>query len=248
MRREAVTGLDVPETTIEHKQILGRKLFLQRIYREWYAFLLGAVPDGIKGAVLELGAGGGFLRELRPEVVVTDMLPVEGLSCLCSALALPFHESGLRAILMTNVLHHVPDVRAFFEQATVCVAPGGVIAMVEPWLTPWSRFVYGRLHHEVCAPDAEDWKFTSSGPLSGANEALPWIVFERDRRLFEQEFPQWRIEQVQPFMPVGYLLSGGFSTRLSMPGCVYGLCRRVEEALLPRRWGAMFAKIVLRRE
>jgi len=241
-----MTNLDDPKTTIEHKQILNRKLFLRRIYEEWYAFLLGAVPE-IDGAVLELGAGGGFLRELYPEVVASDMLAVEGLSCLCSAHDLPFHKAGLRAILMTNVFHHVPDVRLFFAQATTCVAPGGVIVMIEPWLTPWSRFVYNRLHHEPCVPDAHDWKFASSGPLSGANEALPWIVFERDRQIFERDYPGWRIDLVEQFMPVGYLLSGGFATRLSMPACMFRLCRRIEEALLPRKLCAMFVKILLRR-
>jgi hypothetical protein len=42
-------------------------------------------------------------------------------------------------------------------------------------------------------PDAADWSFPAVGPLSGANGALPWILFERDRARFEREFPQWVI-------------------------------------------------------
>src|SRR5262249_31802772 len=40
-----------------------------------------------------------------------------------------------------------------WPQATRCVRSGGVVAMIEPWVTPWSRFVYTRLHHEPFQPE-----------------------------------------------------------------------------------------------
>ena len=88
----------------------------------------------------------------------------------------------------------------------------------------------------------------TAGPLSGANGALPWIIFARDRLKFEQEFPQWQIELIKPIMPFRYLLSGGVSLRGLAPGWSFGLWRHVENAL--GRWSnqlAMFAQIVLRR-
>jgi len=42
------------------------------------------------------------------------------------------------------------------------------------------------LHHEPFNARSEHWRFDSSGPLSGANGALAWIVFRRDRRRFEK--------------------------------------------------------------
>src|SRR5439155_19313772 len=130
-------------------------------------------------------------------------------------------DGSLRAIVMTDVFHHLPRSRDFFREATRIVRPGGVMAMIEPWVTPWSKLVYTRLHHEPFRPDATEWEFPSTGPLSGANGALPWIVFHRDRGVFQRDFPQWQIERVDPIMPLRYLLSGGVSMRSLVPSMMF---------------------------
>lgn len=115
--------------------------------------------------------------------------------------------------------------------------------MLEPWRTPWSEWVYSNLHPEPFQPDS-GWETPSTGPLSGANGALPWIVFERDRAIFEAQFPQWRIVGIELMMPFSYLLSGGVSMRSLIPGWMYGPVRSLEKRLTQKRW-AMFALIEL---
>src|SRR5207253_2508282 len=103
-------------------------------------------------------------------------------------------------------------------------------------------------HHEPFQPETPSWELPSSGPLSSANGALPWVIFVRDRVKFTQEFPEWRVELIKPIMPFRYLLSGGVSLRGLAPGCSFGLWRQLENAL--HNWNnqlAMFAQIVLRR-
>ncbi len=158
------------------------------------------------------------------------------------------NSGALRAIVLVDVLHHVPDCRSFLAEAARCVRPGGVIVAIEPWVTRWSRFVYGRLHHEPFDPERQDWTFPSSGPLSGANGALPWILLARDRERFEAEFPEWRIRAIRPTMPFSYLLSGGISFRASAPGSLYPAVRAAERLAAP--WMdqlAMFAQLILGR-
>jgi hypothetical protein len=89
---------------------------------------------------------------------------------------------------------------------------------------------------------------SGTGPLSAANGALPWILFERDRVRFEREFPFWRVVSIDPGMPMRYLLSGGFTAPGIMPSWTSGTWRRVEKGLGPlaRKFG-MFAKIVVSR-
>jgi SAM-dependent methyltransferase len=159
---------------------------------------------------------------------------------------LPFANDTLRAILMTGVLHHIPDVRQFFSEATRCLRPGGKIVMIEPWATSWSRQVYTRMHHEPFEPDASQWHFPSNGPLSDANSALPWILFDRDRATFKREFPLLEVESIKPMMPFLYLLSGGLSMRSLMPGWSFRPWCFVESLFQPwmNSW-AMFARIVL---
>lgn len=55
------------------------------------------------------------------------------------------------------------------------------------------------------------------GALSGANVAIIWIIFERDRYLFEQEFPESQIFDISLHTPLSYLLSGGLSVRQLAP-------------------------------
>ena len=237
--------LDSPGTTRVRRQIIQSKPFLRRVYEQWYRHIVADVPSG-PGAVVELGAGAGFLHGFIEDLITSDVLAVEDLSVQFDAHDLPFQTACLRAIVMTNVLHHVPQPRRFFTAATRCVRPGGAIVMIEPWVSPWSRFVYQGLHHEPFEPEAAAWEFPRSGPLSGANGAGPWIVFHRDRARFEREFPSWRIERVRPLMPFSYLLSGGVSMRTLMPGWGFGACRALERVLEPwMRWMAMFAQVTL---
>ncbi len=247
LQHPLTAGLDVddPETTSRRRAIIRGKRFLSRLYSEWYDLIRARLPSGA-GDVVELGSGAGFLKERIPGAVTTDVFPVEGVDLVLPPDGrLPFPDGAVKAVVMTDVLHHIPAPRALFREAARAVRPGGAMVMIEPWVSPWSRFVYGRLHSEPFRPEAETWEFPSTGPLSGANGALPWILFHRDRARLEKEFPEWRIAAVEPLMPVAYLLSGGVSMRALCPGWMYGPCRAVERALGPG--AAMFALIVLDR-
>ena len=239
--------LDDPATTGLRRRIIEDKPLLREIYTEWYAMIARAIPDG-PGHVLELGSGPGFLADFVPGLISSDTFRCPGIRIVADGLHLPLAAGTLRGIAMTNVLHHLPDARRFFSEAAACVRPDGVIVIVEPWVTPWSRLIYTRLHHEPFEPDASDWEFPSTGPLSGANGALPWILFERDRPQFEREFPQWSIESIAPSMPFRYLVSGGISLRSLMPAWSSALWRALEGAMggCSARM-AMFACIRLRR-
>jgi SAM-dependent methyltransferase len=240
-------GLDIdsPETTRLRKRIIREKGFLYRVYREWYRRIAAEVPPG-PGDVLELGSGAGFLKEHIPDLITSEVFPVEGVDRIVDAAELPFGSAALRAVVMTNVFHHLPEPRRFLDEASRCVRPGGRVVMLEPWNTPWSRLIYTRLHHEPFDPAAPEWGFAGHGPLSDANGALPWIVFARDRPRYEQLYPQWRVKKIVGLMPFRYLLSGGVSLRSLMPAWTFGFWKCVEAALTPcMPLLAMFALVVL---
>jgi SAM-dependent methyltransferase len=239
--------LDDPRTTHQRRRILAEKPFLRRIYAEWYQALAAALPPP-PGAALELGAGAGFLGDFVPGLVRSEVFYTPGIDAVLDGLALPFAAGSLRGIAMTNVLHHLPRSVRFFAEAARCVRPGGVIAMIEPWVTPWSRWVYTRLHHEPFLPEAREWEIAAGGPLSSANGALPWILFVRDRERFERTAPEWQIRAIEPLMPFRYLVSGGISLRSLVPAASFPLWRGLERALHPWRGQlAMFARVVLER-
>jgi SAM-dependent methyltransferase len=235
--------VDDPRTTLLRREIIQRKLFLKQIYCEWYARL--AVGIASETRILELGSGAGFFRKVVPKLITSELFAVPGVDRIVDGCHLPFSNDELDGIVMTDVLHHIPDVVRFFKEATRCVKAGGQVLMIEPWNTPWSNWVYRRLHSEPFQPDG-DWTIPSTGPLSGANGALPWILFERDRERFQREFPEWSIESIELLMPFSYLLSGGVSLRAFLPGWMYRPIRWAESKLNQRRW-AMFALIKLQK-
>jgi len=240
-------SIDSPETTELRREIIRTKPFLRQIYSDWCDAITQQIPDG-SGEVLELGSGAGILSDHIPNLITSEVFPCTGIKMVADGRSLPLASSSLRAIAMIDVLHHIPEVRGFFREAERCLRPGGSIVMIEPWVSSWSKLIYNNLHHEPFETAAEDWSFPQQGPLSGANGALPWIVFERDRKLFEDEFPDLRIQRIQPLMPFRYLVSGGVAMRALMPGVFTPMWRVFESSLGPwmRHW-AMFALIQVQR-
>ena len=239
--------VDDPATTELRKRIIASKPILKSIYKEWYGMLARGLPAG-EGRVVELGSGGGFAAEFIPGLITSEVFALPGVQLVGNGQAMPFANESLRAIVMKNVLHHMPRVRLFFAEATRCLRTGGEIRMIEPWVTPWSRQIYKRLHEEPFDAEAREWEFAESGPLSGANVALPWIVLSRDREQFDAEFPRLKIKSVQPMMPFRYIVSGGVGMRSLIPGFTQGVWAGLERWLAPQmhRLG-MFALIVLQK-
>ncbi|NJO14805.1 MAG: class I SAM-dependent methyltransferase [Thioploca sp.] len=239
--------IDDPNITHLRRRIIQEKPFLRKIYQEWYAMIGTALPTGNE-PILELGSGAGFMCEIIQDLITTEIFYCPNIDAVVDGQCLPFADGTLRGIVMTDVLHHIPQPRRFFAEAARCVRSGGSIIAIEPWVSSWSRLIYTKLHHEPFHPYAKIWEFPATGPLSGANGALPWIIFERDHAQFEQEFPQWQIQMIKPMMPFRYLISGGVSMRNLMPGWTFSSWRRLEWLFQPwmNHW-AMFAQIVLRK-
>jgi SAM-dependent methyltransferase len=237
-------NLDDPETTNLRRDIILAKPFLQRIYQEWYGQLTARLGES-SSKVLEIGAGAGLSNLPKNQVIRSDIMVTKWIDIACDCQNMPFLDAQFGAILMIDVLHHLPDPQRFFREACRCLMAGGVIRMIEPWNTKWSSWVYRNLHHEPFDPTRLEWGLTKGGPLSQANGALPWIIFKRDLPLFTQRFPQLSIEEIKPIMPLVYLLSGGLAYRNFMPGFTYNFWRKFEANFEPR--SGMFVHIELRK-
>ncbi|MDR0868355.1 MAG: class I SAM-dependent methyltransferase, partial [Planctomycetota bacterium] len=238
-----------PRTTELRRRIIVEKPFLRRLYREWYDRLWAALPpsDAVAGEVLEIGSGGGFLQEVHPEVITSECFPCAGVNRVIDAQALPFADQSLRGIVMVDVLHHIPNAEKFLSEVARCLRGGATLAMVEPWNNRWARFVWTHFHHEPFLPATAEWNLNNvaaAGPLSRANSALPWIIFDRDREQFSRRFPALEIAQIAVDYPFSYLLSGGVSMRNLMPEFLFRPIRAVER-ILPNC--GLFAMITVRR-
>lgn len=227
------TDLDDPNNILIIREIIRRKPFLAKTYKSFYRELLAKSESApMEGEWLELGSGASFLKKLAPHVVTSDILPYGGVDRVFSGLDMPMGDRTVSAFLMIDVLHHIKDSRCFFQESLRCLKQGGKMVMIEPANTAWSRIVYKNFHHEPFETRGE-WGFEDGGPLSGANMAIPWIIFGRDAKLFAQEFPQFRVCSVTVHTPLRYLLSGGLSLRQLLPSFMYPVVRWAEGLLTP---------------
>ncbi|MCI5207544.1 MAG: class I SAM-dependent methyltransferase [Candidatus Electrothrix sp. ATG2] len=170
-------------------RIQGKKA-LSKLYNEFYSRYSDCIkkcPE--KGLVLEIGSGAGLIKDAIPNVVTTDILAYETVDLVMDAAEFPFCDNSLRSIFLLNTLHHLPDSKAFFSEVVRCLMPGGRVLIIDQYHGWFSKIIYTYLHHESYEPGAVNWNFKTSGPLSGANGALCWIIFYRDRHLFEKNCP-----------------------------------------------------------
>jgi len=239
--------LDEIQATIRHRKLLLSKPYLKKLYTEWYRGFaeIAGTMDG--GKFLEIGSGGGFLKDVLPSVITSDLQAIPDLDMVFAAEEMPFGPGELDGIFMLNTLHHIPISERFFAKANVALRTGGIIYMVEPANTLLSRWIYQNFHHEPFEPQGK-WKFSSSGPLSGANGALSWILFNRDLDEFRQKFPQLKPIKLKLHTPFRYILSGGLSHKSLLPGWAFGLSTALEQITLPLYPNiAMFQTVVLRK-
>jgi SAM-dependent methyltransferase len=217
---------------VQKELILSRPL-MKLNYDDWYRRMLAdadTAPE--RGLVLELGSGGSYLKDLRPGIVTSDV--VGGVADqVVDAQRLPFADESLRAVLLTHVFHHIPDVDAFLSEAERALIPGGVVSMIEVAHTPFARFFFRHFHHEPYEDTRVEWSFAQRDSMMDANQALAWMVFVRDRAVFERRHPRLEIVRLG-FMPwLTYLVSGGVTARYLVPRVLTGLLRGVDRLLQP---------------
>jgi ubiquinone/menaquinone biosynthesis C-methylase UbiE len=63
---------------------------------------------------LEIGSGAGFLKTYIPSLFTSEVMEVKNVDLVADATQLPFPNDSLDAIVMTDVLHHIPSPKEFF--------------------------------------------------------------------------------------------------------------------------------------
>lgn len=232
VKYDIVAHLDDHNTSLKHKEIIFSKAFLKKIYEKWYGDFIKVAKQLPPGKLLEIGSGGGFLKDLIPELITSDIMPLDHCEMVFSAELMPFSEKELSGIFMLNVFHHIPKPYLFLKEAERTLVPGGKIVMIEPANSWFGQVIYKIFHHEPFDIKG-DWDIKSSGPLSGSNQALPYIYFERDRKKFETEFPTLKIQSIKYHTPFVYLLSGGVSKKALVPIITFTFWNFMEKILNP---------------
>jgi SAM-dependent methyltransferase len=242
--------IDHALTSLNNSHIIEKKKFLKNTYWDFYRRFLDAAGESApEGPWIEIGSGGGFIKEVIPRVKTSDVVEIRSLTDLTfSALKMPFESGSVGIFFLLNTFHHLHDVSLFLNECQRCLKSGGKIVMIEPANTPWSRWIYKKFHHEPFDEKMSEW-MTEGGRLSGGNQALPWIVFVRDRKRFDAAFPLLKIISIEAHTPFRYLISGGLNYPHSFPSILYPVVRLFENLMKPvHRFCGMFMTVVIQKQ
>ena len=224
--------LDDPNASLAHRDIILKKPFLKRLYNDWYLIFIIKSKEIKNGKYLEIGSGGGFLKDVFPEVITSDILILPNVDLIFTAEEIPFKENELASIVMLNVFHHIPKPHLFLKEAQRTLIKGGKIIMTEPANSALARFIYKRFHHEPFDEKGQR-EIKAGNPLSNSNQALPYIYFERDLDLFKKDFPSLKINSINYHSPFSYIISGGVSRSAMLPFFMYNFVKGIEWLFSP---------------
>jgi SAM-dependent methyltransferase len=220
-----------------HRAVWEARPELRSVYHGLFDRLKSAV--GSRKPIVEFGAGPGFFKQHCPELIATDVIPSEWVDILCDGCAMPFADQSVGAIVMLDVLHHLPRPLDFIAEAARALVPGGVVAMIEPWITPSSYLLYRYFHHEDCTLRIDiDNPFAAAGKKAfDGNATIPYNVVRHYSRVTNG--PPLRLVKLEPFLALPYLATLGFKRTRPLPMGVIQAADKVEKLIGPLgRWNA----------
>lgn len=200
-----------------HHAVWTKKPVLRRLYASWYREIARWLQPGL---TVEMGGGTGNLKEFSPHVLCTDLVRMPWLDALVDAQHLPFRSRSVSNVVLFDVLHHLENVRYFFDDALRVLVPSGRIVIMDPYVSALSWPIYRFLH-----PEPMDFRrdpLTIVVPMPGrrpfdANQAVARIVFERSYERFRRLYPQLAKIAHERLAYFAYPLSGGFDRPSLVP-------------------------------
>jgi SAM-dependent methyltransferase len=191
-------------------------VFLKTIYHDILQHQLSFFTPEIQetSIILELGSAGGITKILRPEVITCDVRASTGVDALLGQdFSLPLTDSAADLIIAKDVLHHISNPVAHFDEIFRVLKTGASVIYAEPNWNLISRIIFKYFHPEPFKPNQLGWKFESPDPMY-SNQALPYIIFVRDQDLFKSMYPRLRLTlHPSNINGLSFLLSGGVMSR-----------------------------------
>ncbi len=249
-KKKNIDELDSPSTNETNKEILNKNLILRNFYKDCYKIFKNEIKDTNKLKILEIGSGAGFIKEFIPNTITSEIIELDGIDLTINAERLPFDETSIDVIILLNVLHHIPNSEKFLTECNRVLKSNGEILLIEPANTWFSRIIYKNFHHEEFDENT-GWSLKKNGGrLSNANQAIPFIIFERDLKIFTEKFPNLSLIKKFKFKPIHYILSGGFSYKPILNNYLfYKLIRLIEYILFPfNRFIGLFMFIKIKKK
>lgn len=231
--------VDNPSLLEFHNKIINEKKILRSAFNSFYDVMLNCNKKFIKvkGKEFELGCGVGFFKKRRRALITTDIRHSKYIDCILDAQKMNLKDHSVRCFYAINVFHHLPKPDLFFKELIRVLVLGGGVILIEPHNGFFSRTVHKYLHkNEIFNVFQKSWTNKKIlGPLSGANQALSYLVFERDKKKFIKKYGNFLEIKHQKYINNGlrYFFSGGLNFRQLLPNFFLHLIQLIESILSP---------------
>jgi SAM-dependent methyltransferase len=217
---------------VEHRRAWSEKPALRILYTDYHKRLMAACPEGL---VLDIGSGTAHVKEVRADVVSVDILPFPGIDAVCDAHYLAFADCQFAGLVMIDVLHHLERPIAFLKEAARLLRPGGVLAMIEPGMSPVAYPFYRHLHQEPADMSVDPFsEMPAKRPRDpfDANQALPTLLLgTANRQRLSELVPELTVRHVDWLSLFAFPLSGGFKPWCLVPPRLAAPLVKFEDAL-----------------
>ncbi len=236
------------EMTGAQTEILSKKNLLLFWSREVYRYIKGNLSEN--SVTLEMGSGSSFLWQHIPGLIRTNILFVKENDLVFSAFSMPFKNSSIGNIVLINVLHHLQDPVAFFEEAERVLKPGGRVLISDPYISLLSYPIWHYLHPENCDPINIGFNKTGDiNPLIDANSATATNMFCAKSFSMSGRCGQLNLVAVQLHSKFLYWIAGGYNFPQFIPTFLYPLVKLVEKVLSPfDKWLASFMYVIIEKK
>jgi SAM-dependent methyltransferase len=252
LRDSSIENVDVDseDRLVIHSKILARKPMLREVFTEFHHDFRRLDEKFISapGLKIEIGAGIAPIRDSYMDVLATDVVPGPHLDQVLDAENMDLPDGSVGVIYGQNCFHHFPHPDKFFGEIDRVLAPGGGVILLEPYYGPFATFLFRRLFKtEGFDKKFPSWETPLKGPMNGANQALSYIVFIRDRTEFGLKHPSLKIVHQQRATNLfKYLFSGGLNFRQLLPGSFTASIGLLEKLISPlNKWIALHHFIVI---
>ena len=245
--------IDGQERLTVHGRVFSRKRMLREVFSDFHDLFHKLENQFItaKGIKVEIGAGVAPMRDSYSDVLATDVVSAPHLDLVLNAEDMALENESVRVLFGQNCFHHFPHPAQFFNEVERVLAPGGGVILLDPYYGPFASFLFKRLSPtEGFDKNCPSWETPVIGPMNGANQALSYIVFVRDRNKFEKKYPRLKIVYQKPLGNyLKYIISGGLNFRQLLPDRMSPLVDLIQWCLSPfNRWFDLHHAIVIRKE
>lgn len=236
-----------------HRKIFLNKKMLLAVFNNFHRTFLFLEKKFIfgDGLRIELGAGIYPIKKTLKNVLASDILPGPDIDLILDAERLELNSNSVKTLFIQNSFHHFSNPGSFFKELDRVLVKGGGSIILDPYYGWLACKIYPKIFNtEIFDKNTNKWNYENLGPMKGANQALSYVIFIKDRDKFKELYPSLEIvDQTICSNYFLYLFSGGLNFKQIVPNIFIPLILLIELIIYPfRKLFALHHIIVIRKK